>query len=380
MDDYSGQFRPNLSYRDLSHELLAKLLALYSRLYIGLDGFWYLAVGERISNEEALACDIKAWEGICKYEMAKITRKLNIQGGDVVSFMKAMQLTPFFLSMQHQIDIKDQNHAVLTITHCPTLAALEKEGLGREAEICRLFDPKAFQNYASFFSPDIEVKCLEAPPRKDRGGICCRWEFGLAGPGASPVAISREAMPGKLDDYSGSFRPALQPADFSYHTLAGLLKLYSRLYIAMDGFWYLAIQERISNEEALSCDIRAWERASKYEMRKITQAMNIQGDDLTAVMKAMQLRPWFINMKYRVETCGEDSVVLAVDYCPTLNVLEKEGEGRERDISRVCAKNFQDYASFFNPDIVVEVIKLPPRESRDEICCARRFRLQSKGS
>ena len=81
--------------------------------------------------------------------------------------------------MEYKIDIADANNATLTVTYCPTLDALEKEGKGREVETCTVVEPWAMKQYASFFDPDIEVKCLAAPPREKKDGICCQWAFGL---------------------------------------------------------------------------------------------------------------------------------------------------------------------------------------------------------
>ena len=179
LNDYSGEFLPDLKLNDFSADVLAELVTLYSKLYTAMDGFWYLTVKERASNEEAFACDLRAWEMVCKYEMAKITKQLNIQGNDVVTLMKAIQFTPWYRVLQFEVDVKNDNDAILTVSHCPTLDALEKEGEGRESEICNVFEPKMFGNYASFFNPDIKVKCLKAPPRKSKDEICCQWEFKL---------------------------------------------------------------------------------------------------------------------------------------------------------------------------------------------------------
>ena len=179
LNDYSGEFLPELNFSDFSADTLAELLTLYCRLYMALDGFWYLTVKERVSNEEALACDIQTWERHARYEMAKISRQLNIQGNDVVSVMKTIQITPWLRQTQFRIEVKNQNNAILTVTHCPTLDALEKEGQGRESEICNMVDRKLFQDYASFFNPDIVLKCLKLPPRKGKDEVCCQWEFSL---------------------------------------------------------------------------------------------------------------------------------------------------------------------------------------------------------
>ena len=179
LNDYSGEFLPDLKPEDFSHDMLVELLRVYSQLYIAMDGFWYLSAMERSGNEEALACDLQVWEKVCKYEMTKITRHLNIQGNDVVTLMKAMQLTPWFRKIKCEVNIKNNNNATLTVTHCPTLEALEKEGDGRESQICRIVEPKVFKGYASFFNPGIEPTPLKLPPRKSKDGISCQWEFKL---------------------------------------------------------------------------------------------------------------------------------------------------------------------------------------------------------
>ena len=179
LNDDGGQILTGLKAADLSTDELVKLLKLYGKLYMAVDGFWYLAVKERMSNEEALACDIQVWDKLCRYEMKRITEQMGIRGNDVATLMKAIQLTPWCWNMDYEIEIKDRNCAMYTVTRCSTLEALEKEGEGRESQICKIAEPRMLKCYASFFNPDIEITCLQAPPRKSRDGICCRWRFTL---------------------------------------------------------------------------------------------------------------------------------------------------------------------------------------------------------
>ena len=142
LSDYSGEFLPNLKPSDFSPDTLAGLVTLYARLFIALDGFWYLTVQERQGSKEALACDIQVWESVCKYEIATIKRQLKIRGNDVMALMKALQACPWSQVMKRKTEIKNKNSVVLTVTYCPTLDALEQEGRGREDEICNIAEPK----------------------------------------------------------------------------------------------------------------------------------------------------------------------------------------------------------------------------------------------
>jgi len=179
LTDYSGEFNPDLRFTDFSYDTLVKLLELYCKFYWAMDGNWFLSIKERINAEEALTCDLMTLEKMARYEMAKITEKFNIAGNDVIPLMKAIQLTPWYRQNQFEIDIKDGGNAILTITHCPTLQALEKEGKARESEICNVVEPKVLKFYASFFNPHISVKCLKSPPRQSESDICCQWEFSI---------------------------------------------------------------------------------------------------------------------------------------------------------------------------------------------------------
>jgi hypothetical protein len=179
LTDYSGELLPNLEPGDFSSDTLAQLLKLYSKLYTVLDGLWYLTVKERLGDKEALACDIRVWEHMSKYETASIKRQLRIRGNDVTALIKTIQLCPFCLMSKCKIEIKNKNSAMFTVTYCPTLDALEKEGKGREVELCNTLGPKIRKANASFINPDIEVKGLKLPPRKSEDDICCQWEFNL---------------------------------------------------------------------------------------------------------------------------------------------------------------------------------------------------------
>jgi hypothetical protein len=179
LEDYSGEFDPDVSFEKFSRDTLVSLIKTYAKLYSAIDGFWYLSVKARSSDEEALACDTWVWERAIKYELDRLTKLLKIQGNDVVTLMKAFQFSPWFSVFTYKMEIEDRNHAILTIIDCPSLRAVEKEGEGREEKLCKTEGPVFFKGFAEYFNPDIEVRCLKIPPRKNEGEICCQWAFSL---------------------------------------------------------------------------------------------------------------------------------------------------------------------------------------------------------
>lgn len=176
-DDYSGDFNPELSLNDFSHEALKKMVMTYVRLYKAMDAFWYMSVMDRSGNDEAVACDIHAWEKLAAYEMDKVIKAFNITGQDVESFFKAFQLTPWLWILKYDIEMVSNNHGIFKVKHCPTVDAIEREGSGRETDICNKVEIRCFTAYANSFNPAIKVRPLKTPPHKSKEGYYCMWEF-----------------------------------------------------------------------------------------------------------------------------------------------------------------------------------------------------------
>lgn len=179
--DYSGEFKPDLSFEDFSKEALVRLLTEYARVFLATDGYWYTLIRNRHGDEEALACEKIVWERTYTYDPRRITQAMNIQGKDVAACMKALRLSPGFPIgvFDYRIELKNPNHAILTVTHCPSLLFFEREKAGRDITICHELEGPTFQAYANFFNPAIKVTALKLPPRKSKDEIACQWEWKL---------------------------------------------------------------------------------------------------------------------------------------------------------------------------------------------------------
>lgn len=177
--DYSGAFDPDFSYEKLARETLLKLLQAAADYIRRIDGQWYMTVMEECGDSVAFGCDARIWQKLARHTMEITTNLLNIHGDDVVTVMKALQASPWTLTYACDIDVKNNDHAIITYLNCPTLLALEKEGLGREMLICSELEVKLMEIKAHYFNPNIVVTPLKLPPREPNSEICCQWELKL---------------------------------------------------------------------------------------------------------------------------------------------------------------------------------------------------------
>ncbi len=181
----------------------------------------------------------------------------------------------------------------------------------------------------------------------------------------------------ELADYSGQFDPEFSHDRFTEETLLNLLKAYAEYMHRIDGFWYLIVKDKWGNDEAMDCDLRVWKKAKQYEIRTISNLLNIHGDDVVTVMKYLQVNPWNWLHDCVIDTRNNNHAIFTYLTCPTLVSLENEGKERERQQCHVaCSKAFSFRASYFNPNIKVTPLKLPPRESTNDICCQWEFKLE----
>ena len=59
---------------------------------------------------------------------------------------------------------------------------------------------------------------------------------------------------GDMNDYSAQFQPNLTWDSFSAEMRLKGLDLYRQMFLAVDGFWYLAAKERFGNEVAMELE------------------------------------------------------------------------------------------------------------------------------
>ncbi len=180
LKDYSGPYIPNLKYEDFSKEVLVKLLLAYSREVNVLPTYWAAEVRKRLGRDVERECLLSTWTRIGKYETVWAMEAANIKGNDVESYIKATQLMGSFAQgyYKYDFDLKNRNHAILTVHYCPAFNAMEMQGdLEHLDWVCKVLEYEAMKAYVRPVNPDIQVRCLRAGCRQSKDEVHCKWEF-----------------------------------------------------------------------------------------------------------------------------------------------------------------------------------------------------------
>lgn len=177
LDNKKPRSAADLKLENLSRDELIDLVKLSSRMILALDGFWYLSVKELAGNDKALDRDNLVWDKVMKFYVSELAELLNVQGRDVADYMKVMGPRPEGLVLEERVEVLNRNHAIRIVTYCPTIAALEKEGEGRDAIHCSATCSAMRAKHSKLFNPAISVTCLKIPPRNSKEDIFCQFEY-----------------------------------------------------------------------------------------------------------------------------------------------------------------------------------------------------------
>ncbi|MBT4510836.1 MAG: hypothetical protein HOC20_01315 [Chloroflexi bacterium] len=181
----------------------------------------------------------------------------------------------------------------------------------------------------------------------------------------------------ELEDYSGPLRPDVKCEDFSKETLAKLLQAYCRELLPIDTCWQEQMRERLGEESARECLIENCCRIGKHEMKWTLDALNIQGNDLEAYVKANQFVPSFAQgiYGYDWELKDKKHAILTVRHCPAFAALKKNVEKLDWVCQVLEDAAINAYTEAINPDIEVKALQVGFKGEPDEIDCKWEFKL-----
>ncbi|MFC1943885.1 hypothetical protein ACFLX5_00030 [Chloroflexota bacterium] len=183
----------------------------------------------------------------------------------------------------------------------------------------------------------------------------------------------------EMQDYSGPFNPNISYDDFSKEALVKLVKEYSRSLMIVLGGFNKVLTDRYGSRAALECDIMHYLTDGPLISGWISRCMNITGGNVEAMFKSLQLDPAFPLGLFDVEweLVNPDHGFFIIKKCTALNQFEKQGQGTEI----ICcheeeSPTFLKTAMYHNPNVIVRPVKLPPRNSRDEIACKWEYKIE----
>jgi predicted ArsR family transcriptional regulator len=137
---------------------------------------------------------------------------------------------------------------------------------------------------------------------------------------------------------------------------------FKRSYTAVDGLWFMKIEEKYGFDVALDIDDEVWKVLPKIQARMLKSMGGLDGglDALRQCLTTMLAMEGFV---FETEQSDDDGILtITLNDCPWHNVMIKSGREHlsEKVGTRICTTEYQVWASEFGDNINFEL--------QDQIC------------
>jgi hypothetical protein len=153
---------------------------------------------------------------------------------------------------------------------------------------------------------------------------------------------------------------------------------FRRSYTAVDGLWFMKVEEKLGFDEALLVDEAVWRVLPKIQARTLKRMLHLKSG-LKDLDQSLSARLAMEGFKFKIEP-EKDSLAVVISWCPWHDIMIRSGRGAlSKQVSEViCRVENSVWASEFSGDQSegrqIEFVR-EKRICRGEESCLLRFLL-----
>jgi hypothetical protein len=168
--------------------------------------------------------------------------------------------------------------------------------------------------------------------------------------------------------------------ELSRDELLRALTAFAKNWLAHDGCWFLAAEERHGLEAAVELDARSWERFAAVEARRILETFGVPAaGGLESLERALGLRMYALVNTQHVEWSSDRTRLrFVMDGCRVQQTRRRKGLP-DFPCRPVGTVEFATFARAVDPRISTRCLRCPPDTQEGE-ACAWEFWLEPPGT
>jgi hypothetical protein len=157
--------------------------------------------------------------------------------------------------------------------------------------------------------------------------------------------------------------------EMSRDDLMRAVEMFAKSWLAHDGCWFLAAEERFGMEAAIELDGRAWKRFAATEARRIMTTFNIpEAGGLEALEKALGLRLYaVINSQTTEWSRDRKQLRFFMEVCRVQETRRRKGLP-DFPCQGVGVIEFETFAATVDPRIRTTCLHCPPDSGPGKYC------------
>jgi hypothetical protein len=161
----------------LSREELIRLLKIYSKNWLALDGLWFQSVECKSGMDEAMFHDAEVWRRYSAIEAARLKEFLKLpEHAGLEGLMRALELR-FYGNLNQYEFVRKGNTLIFRNLDCRVQTARKRKGMPLHP--CKSVGLAEYGAFAQAIDERIRCRCLSCYPDVTDESVCCSWEFQL---------------------------------------------------------------------------------------------------------------------------------------------------------------------------------------------------------
>lgn len=165
----------NLS--SFSKDELIKLIEIYSKNWLAMDGVWFQSIERKLGMNEAMYHDAEAWERFTVIEAKRIKEFLDLgDNSGIEGLAKALRFR-FYANINEDRIVIDGNVLTYSAVDCRVQTARKRKGMPFHP--CRSVGIIEYSGFAKTIDSRFECECISCYPDITDNSCCCIWKFTL---------------------------------------------------------------------------------------------------------------------------------------------------------------------------------------------------------
>jgi len=372
-NNYDGPFDSGFDFEMLSRTALARL----GREYMLFQHINDRAVHPMLIGRFGPQADIDVvndeWMGSSPIYNRRVRKLLKIQGDGVTEVFKGLQHDVGFPHQFQDVkfEVENEKRGTFWLDFCGPFADIAAASGGNETAIknlCWDMEDTTFPATTMAVNPKAGCLPIHRPPLPaDHTGPICKWEVTISDrherveqkeneriisrskAAQFEYSAPKERSSEGIDDYSGPFIPDLVLEDYSQPALVSLCKEFS-----MDGHLLvrgvlLSVRQRWGEDVMKEIARQHWISSASVYVERIRRALKIQGDDMGAILKTLQVDPAFPHgyVNFGCELVDEKRGYFWINDCDM--VSDDEPRGWLTLVSDAASPGFDVVVTAVNP-------------------------------
>jgi hypothetical protein len=150
--------------------------------------------------------------------------------------------------------------------------------------------------------------------------------------------------------------------------LIKLIQAYAKNWLAHDGCWFLAAEERYGLDTAVELDVRSWERFAAAEAQRIMKTFQIPlRGGLKALERALGYRLYAPLNRQEVQWIDDETMIFRMVTCRVQDARRRKGLA-DFPCKPVGKVEFSTFAKTVDPRIETRCLGCPPDPVKDFMC------------